>query len=81
VGREERRHTGRRPAALALLARDRSGPAIAFQYLGIPELDDRLATPSMREFTDTPMWNRPGAERNWDAYLGEGIRGTRDVSP
>jgi hypothetical protein len=35
----------------------------------------------MREFTDTPMWNRPGAERSWDAYLGEGIRGTRDLSP
>src|ERR1043165_4368281 len=31
-------------AGLALLARDRGGPAICFQYLGIPELDDRLET-------------------------------------
>ncbi|MFC4947343.1 alpha/beta hydrolase [Pseudonocardia sp. GCM10023141] len=67
-------------AALALLARDRGGPAIAFQYLGIPELDDRLETPSMRAFVDTPIWNRPKAEHSWDAYLGgTGRRGGADV--
>jgi acetyl esterase len=58
-------------AALALMARDRSGPAIAFQYLAIPSLDDRLETPSMRSFTDTPMWNRGLSERSWSLYLGE----------
>lgn len=69
-------------AAVALLARDRSGPALCFQLLGIPELDDRLDTPSMRAFTDTPLWNRPNAERSWDYYLGgQGIRGGADVSP
>jgi acetyl esterase len=68
-------------AALALLARDRGGPAIAFQYLGIPELDDRLDTPSMRAFVDTPMWNRPNAVVSWDSYLGAGVPGTADVSP
>jgi acetyl esterase/lipase len=68
-------------AALALLARDRGGPAIAFQYLGVPELDDRLSTTSMRSFTDTPLWNLPSAENSWDCYLGEGVRGTDGVSP
>jgi acetyl esterase len=68
-------------AALALLARDRGGPSIAFQYLGIPELDDRLGTLSMTTFIDTPSWNRPAAMRSWDAYLGEGRRGNDDVSP
>src|SRR3954447_10798854 len=29
-------------AAVALMARDRGGPPLCFQYLGIPELDDRL---------------------------------------
>jgi acetyl esterase/lipase len=58
-------------AALALLARDRGGPAICFQYLGIPELDDRLDTPSMRAFVDTPMWSRPAAEKSWEWYLGD----------
>jgi acetyl esterase/lipase len=66
-------------AALALLARDRGGPSIAFQYLGIPELDDRLDTPSMRRFTDTPIWNRPNAIVSWDSYLGPGRRGAPDV--
>lgn len=56
-------------AGLALLARDRGGPAICFQYLGIPELDDRLETPSMIRFVDTPLWNRPNAVRSWEYYL------------
>ena len=59
-------------AAIALMARDRKGPSLCFQALGIPELDDRLDTPSMRAFTDTPLWNRPNAEMSWRCYLGEG---------
>jgi len=58
-------------AGLALLARDRGGPALCFQVLGIPELDHRLETHSMREFTDTPLWNRPNAIESWRCYLGE----------
>ncbi|WP_158887667.1 alpha/beta hydrolase [Amycolatopsis anabasis] len=57
-------------AATALLARDRGGPALCFQYLGIPELDDRLDTPSMLRFHDTPMWNQPKAVLSWKYYLG-----------
>ncbi|HEX6354555.1 alpha/beta hydrolase [Actinophytocola sp.] len=69
-------------AAVALLARDRGGPELCFQYLGIPELDDRLNTPSMQAYHDTPLWHRPAAEFSWDCYLGgPGIRGTEDVSP
>lgn len=68
-------------AGTVLMARDRGGPAIIFQRLGIPELDDRLATESMREYVDTPLWNSPKAAFSWDCYLGEGKRGTADVSP
>lgn len=57
-------------AALALLARDRGGPAIFLQSLGIPELDDRLDTVSMNAFVDTPMWSRPQAVASWRHYLG-----------
>ncbi len=57
-------------AALALFSRDNDGPPICFQFLGIPELDDRLETESMRSFTDTPLWNRPAAELSWRYYLG-----------
>jgi acetyl esterase/lipase len=67
-------------AATALLARDRNGPAICFQYLGIPELDDRMASQSMQQFVDTPMWNRSNAELSWDYYLGAAFkRGADDV--
>jgi acetyl esterase/lipase len=65
-------------AAVALLARDRGGPKICFQYLGIPELDHRLETPSMRAFVDTPMWHRPNAELSWSYYLGPDVD---EVSP
>ncbi len=66
-------------AAVALLARDRGGPALCFQLLDIPEVDDRLATPSMKQFTGTPMWNHPNAILSWEAYLGPGHHG--ETSP
>jgi acetyl esterase len=67
-------------AAVALLARDRGGPRLAMQFLGIPELDDRLETPSMTAYVDTPVWNRPRAEVSWAYYLGDAIKpGSRDV--
>ena len=66
-------------AATALMDRDRSAPALCFQLLEIPELDDRLETPSMNAFTDTPLWNRPNAEWSWRHYLGPDHAG--EVSP
>ena len=66
-------------AATALLARDRGGPPLCFQLLEIPELDDRLETPSMRAFDDTPLWNRPNAVWSWRHYLGPAYGG--EVSP
>jgi len=57
-------------AGVALMARDRGFPALCFQLLEIPELDDRLDTPSMRAFDDTPLWNRPNAVWSWRHYLG-----------
>ena len=65
-------------AATALLARDRGGPPLCFQMLHIPELDDRLDTPSMQAFVDSPVWNRPLAVQSWRAYLGE-LSGRDDV--
>jgi acetyl esterase len=57
-------------AALALLSRDRGGPTLRCQHLCVPALDDRLETPSMRAFTDTPTWDRASAEASWAHYLG-----------
>ncbi|MBK5289793.1 MAG: alpha/beta hydrolase [Acidimicrobiia bacterium] len=65
-------------AATALLARDRGGPALCFQFLGIPELDHRLTTTSMQTFVDTPLWHRANAVLSWQYYLG---MGATEVSP
>lgn len=56
-------------AALALRARDTGGPPICFQHLVSPALDDRLDTPSMHRFVDTPMWTRGAAATSWAWYL------------
>jgi acetyl esterase len=56
-------------AALTLMVRDQGGPSLCFQVLDAPEVDDRLTTPSMRTFVDTPLWSRPDAELSWRHYL------------
>ena len=61
---------GNLAAAIALRARDQSGPKICFQMLLIPAMDDRLETLSAREFTDVPDFARPEAETMWRWYLG-----------
>ncbi|CAI7980948.1 MULTISPECIES: alpha/beta hydrolase [unclassified Parafrankia] len=58
---------------VALLTRDRGGPAVRFQSVVMPTTDDRLETPSMRDAVDTPVWNRPLAVQCWRLYLGEGV--------
>ncbi|MEU3980684.1 alpha/beta hydrolase [Streptomyces sp. NPDC026672] len=57
-------------AAVALMARDQGGPALAFQALVEPVLDDRMDTPSMREPTFTLWWSREHAKHSWRYYLG-----------
>ncbi len=58
-------------AALCLMARDRSGPRIAAQVLMIPVLDDRLDTPSMRQYEQSIGFNGTAAEGMWLHYLGD----------
>ncbi|MGW4688911.1 alpha/beta hydrolase [Streptomyces sp. NPDC004244] len=57
-------------AALALRARDEQGPAICFQLLNQPGLDDRQQTWSARNFTDTPWFTRDKTTAAWRHYLG-----------
>lgn len=66
-------------AGLALYARDQGGPPITLQLLEIPEIDDRLDTPSMQAFQDTPFWNRPNAVWSWKHYLGPDHSGTPEL--
>ncbi|WP_125610209.1 alpha/beta hydrolase [Specibacter cremeus] len=67
-------------AGTALMARDRHGPALRFQYLLYPMLDDRQTTHSSHEFTGIPSWNRERNEMGWQCLLG-GDHGTGRVSP
>jgi acetyl esterase len=67
-------------AGLALLARDRGGPRLCFQFLEVPELDDRLSTPSMRAYDDAPLWDQSGLVFGWRCYLGA-EPGSASVSP
>ena len=55
-------------AGLALLARDRGYPKLAFQAPLYPMIDDRNITPSSYEFTDRRLWNRDKNEFGWRAY-------------
>jgi acetyl esterase/lipase len=59
-------------AAVTLMARDRGGPRIALQVLTVPVTDDRMETPSMKAFTDTPVWDAVKSGHMWRHYLGEG---------
>jgi acetyl esterase/lipase len=56
-------------AALALLARDRGEPPIAFQLLDCPMLDDRQITPSSQQDA-LPIWSRESNTWCWQAFLG-----------
>ncbi|MGY0500331.1 alpha/beta hydrolase [Nocardia sp. FBN12] len=57
-------------AAVALAAREIGGPALCFQALDSPVLDDRLLTASATEYTDSPLWNRQNSIDSWCHYLG-----------
>ena len=57
-------------AAVALRARDEGGPAIRFQLLNQPGLDDRQLTWSSRNSTDTPWMDSAKVSQLWRYYLG-----------
>lgn len=67
-------------AAVALYARDRGGPPIAFQLLLYPYLDDRRDTPSHRSGRDAPLFTTADAEHGWRHYL-RGLTDGDNVPP
>jgi acetyl esterase/lipase len=67
-------------AATALLARDRGGPALAFQMLLYPMLDDRCETASCEEVDDIGVFDGWASREGWQALLGERW-GTDAVDP
>jgi len=55
-------------AGLALMNRDRAGPALAFQMLLSPMIDNMHNTPS-GQITNHPVWNRQTSLNAWEMYL------------
>lgn len=66
-------------AGTALLARDRCGPALAYQMLIYPMIDDTNTLPSTYAVTDVGIWDREANLEGWQMYLGERV-GTDAVS-
>jgi acetyl esterase/lipase len=67
-------------AGVALLARDRGGPAISHQILECPMLDDRFITRSSRELDAEGAWDIQSNLLGWTCLLGD-ARGTDGVTP
>jgi acetyl esterase/lipase len=57
-------------AAVALMARDRGGPALAAQILVYPMLDDRTTTPDP-EIEPFAMWSTDDNITGWGCLLGD----------
>ena len=67
-------------AGVALLARDRGGPAMAGQGLYCPMIDDRNDTVSARQYDGIGVWDRQSNHWGWRFLLGDAA-GTDDVDP
>ncbi|MEU6234153.1 alpha/beta hydrolase [Kitasatospora sp. NPDC047058] len=59
-------------AAVALATRDRGGPALAFQLLLVPALDDRCEQPSVDECVDDRIVDGRVVRGMWKLYLDSG---------
>jgi acetyl esterase len=68
-------------AVVAQMARDRIGPALAFQLLAYPVIDNRMTTASVQAFVDTPVWDGRLCEVMWRHYLGDGCTDVRGEVP
>jgi acetyl esterase/lipase len=62
-------------AGVALLARDRGGPALSHQILVCPMLDDRAITPSSHELDREGVWDQNSNLTGWTALLGDASGG------
>ena len=60
---------GNLAAAVALMARDRSGPKLRLQVLDVPVIDSRMNTRSMEENAQGYMLTKEWLQQAWDRYL------------
>jgi len=60
-------------ASLTLLVKDRLARLPLFQMLIYPALDARMATQSMKDYTDTPIWNANLNRKMWELYTPKNL--------
>jgi acetyl esterase len=72
---------GNLAAVVALGARDRGGPALAFQLLVNPVLDAAGDTASWRDYAEGYQLTAAGMRWYWEQYLGEADGLAPDASP
>ncbi len=68
-------------AATTLLSRDRGGPSIALQILIYPVIDNRKNSPSVAQFSNTPVWDSVNNEAMWDQYGAGEIPQSKYAAP
>ncbi|WP_348787063.1 alpha/beta hydrolase [Leifsonia sp. NPDC080035] len=66
-------------AAVALLARDRGGPAIAGQLLLCPMIDNTNSTVSSHQYAGLGTWTREANLLAWECVLGEELAFSSDA--
>ena len=65
-------------AAVTHMARDRKSPfGICYQMLIYPVTDARMTTQTMKNYTDTPVWDSRLNAQMWSMYLRDGDHGMR----
>lgn len=62
---------GHLAAAVTQMAVDQNIHNIKHQFLLYPVIHNRLDTPSMNEFTDSPLWNKKYGIIAWQHFLGK----------
>jgi acetyl esterase len=60
---------GNMATVVAMLAKERGGPAIAHQIMFYPVTDANFDTPSYQRFANGPWLTKPAMQWFWDAYL------------
>ena len=71
---------GNLAAAVALMARHRGGPAIAFQLLVYPVTHHAFDTPSYRQYGDGYLLSEEGMRWNWAHYLPDAAAGSNPLA-
>ncbi|MCK9686736.1 alpha/beta hydrolase [Scleromatobacter humisilvae] len=66
---------GNLAASVAIMARDRGGPALAFQVLVYPVTHHAFDTPSYREYGQGYLLTLEGMQWNWNHYLPDPAAG------